>query len=326
MSSAMSSTRAAPHPPRHVGTAQSFPARICETFVSQANQAYLKWYLMKYTPTAETRQIAERTTATAVWDYSKGAGRELFESDPQAQRGAAPDLWSEVRRVNRAFLAAQMAVLCDIARRNAPRGKDDSGMYADDEPYHVRAFAEDSLRPAGLEGLNGPDTRPASASAAASSADFHNYDGGDQPWNPQGDAGRSAQRAEFEYWGEDRVATDMSPGTKAHASARSSDGAAYSDRDSWSEQPDNKGARMRITGIPRNQRTGARSYDHDIEETLGTQERESDTQVRGWKKPHAGPVGSQPKGQSYMRLAPSARPQCPLTPSVLIKKQPACYY
>jgi hypothetical protein len=55
---------------------------------------------------------------------------------------AGTHFWAEVRRLNRAFV--------DTRRRTRAAGAGGA------EPYHVRAFIGGSLRPPGLEHLNGP--------------------------------------------------------------------------------------------------------------------------------------------------------------------------
>ena len=135
-----------------------FRDRVLAQFQSPQNLSYLSGLFARQVPAGPLRDFTLATLQDALLQYSGGAGRalELLASDPIARRGAlrpAVGLWDEVRRLNRAFYEDRLAFLREQAHtieRGAPR----DGVSEDDEPYHMRMFISDSLRPPGLEGLN----------------------------------------------------------------------------------------------------------------------------------------------------------------------------
>jgi hypothetical protein len=129
--------------------------RIIGQFRSPMNLAYLKKLFSKL-PKGQ-KEFAVGALEDAVYNYDRAT--EVLGSDPIAMRGAnrpAFDFWSEVRRLNAAFVADRMKMIKEYAhlleKKKAPR------VFADDEdePYSMRMFISDSLRPPGLEHLNTP--------------------------------------------------------------------------------------------------------------------------------------------------------------------------
>lgn len=137
-----------------------FRERVIAQFRSPQNIAYLRGIFEERVPRGPLRQHVLATLDDAIYSYSEGEGPayDVLLSDPVAQRGAsrpAVSLWSEIRRLNRAFYENRLAFLRDqayIIERRAPR----DGVSEDEEPYHMRMFISDSLRPPGLEHLNTP--------------------------------------------------------------------------------------------------------------------------------------------------------------------------
>ena len=277
-----------------------FRDRVLAQFQSPQNLSYLSGLFARQVPAGPLRDFTLATLQDALLQYSGGAGRalELLASDPIARRGAlrpAVGLWDEVRRLNRAFYEDRLAFLREQAHtieRGAPR----DGVSEDDEPYHMRMFISDSLRPPGLEGLNlvAPlydlleDQALAAAGGGAGGckdrfaggtgpAEVYLY--GDAPWS-RGNPNRTPEQALAEYWGDDRAPTGAS------AEARR-EGLAYGGERRY----------MRYDKPPFWQKGGREGYELDIEETLGPSPRELGTQVRRWDMSRL----LDPRGQNYRR-------------------------
>jgi hypothetical protein len=274
--------------PEAARTPPRFRAQVVALFRSPQNARYLRELFERTAPAGPPRAYMRATLHDALFEFSSGAGRalDIVSSDPVAVRGAArpaTDLWAEVRRLNRAFHEDRMAFLREQAhmfegRAQAPRpGGDDS------EPYHVRMFEADSLRPPGLEHLNSPGPLHAL---------LEDQLGEDAAWS-RGDHGRTAEQAMAEYWGDGRVESSA-VGAHSHVCPRAHVGAAYGGANTWGDAwKENGGTRfMRREKIPFWQRGGREGYDHDVEETLGSGDRELGGQVRRWdmdrvRKPRA---------------------------------------
>jgi hypothetical protein len=304
-----------------VRTPVRFRDRVLAQFRSPQNLAYLRDLFARRVPAGPLRSFTLATLHDALLEYSGGEGRalEVLASDPVAQRGAlrpAVGLWDEVRRLNRAFYEDRLAFLREQAHnieRRAPR----DGVSEDDEPYHMRMFVSDSLRPPGLEHLNTPgplyalredqstwtprQRRERFAAAAASredpdtSADIFLYGEADAPWS-RGNPNRTPEQAVAEYWGDDRTASETMTGAPELM------GQAYGEASAWGDAwRENGGTRfMRRETIPFWQQGGREGYDYDIEETLGTASRELDGHVRRWDMDRV----RDPRGQEYRRYGP----------------------
>ena len=99
-------------------------------------------------------------------------------------------------------------------------------------------------------------------------------------WGPNG-PGRTnmdPEAAVAEYWGDDWPVESTTVGSTEIANVE------YGEVESWgSHWQENGGTRfMRYESIPFWQKGGREGYDYDIEETLGTGERELDSNVRRW--------------------------------------------
>lgn len=273
-----------------------FRDRVLAVFRSPQNLSYLYDLFAGRVPAGPLRDFACTTLEGALFEYASGDGRalEVLASDPLAQRGAlrpAVGLWDEVRRLNRAFYEDRLALLQEqatiIERHDCE----------DDEPYHMRMFVSDSLRPPGLEHLNsaGPlyalrEDQAARRHEQFVADDIFLYGEGDAPWS-RGDPNRSSEQALAEYWGDGLVATDLVPESREGPQA-------YGDAYAWRE---NGGTRfMRRESIPFWQQGGREGYDRDIEDTLGTAGRELDGHVRRWDMDRV----RKPRGQEYRRFGP----------------------
>lgn len=315
------------YPRELAATPIRFRDRVLHLFRAPANLEYLRGVFASRVPAGRLRTFALETLADAVVTYAAGEGRaiELLGSDPVAMRGAsrpAVSLWSEVRRLNRAFVDDRLALLTEQAALIDPVAPRD-GVSEDTEPYHMRMFISDSLRPPGLEHLNTPGPlyalredqstwerresfaprppaspgqplrgRPGGLGGPSVAGDEFLYDPADAPWS-RGDPNRTAEQALAEYWGDGRVTSDTMTG--ATETMGRTYGELYAWGDSWRE---NGGTRaQRYERIPFWQRGGRMGYDTDIEETLGTAGRELDAHVRGWDMDRV----TKPRGQEYRR-------------------------
>jgi hypothetical protein len=302
--------------------------RLLALFRSARNLAYLRALFARTVPPGPLRAFALGTLEDAALAYERG--EDLLYSDPLARRGdgrRAVSFAAELRRLNRAFYEDRMAFLRDKAGLlgGAPEGAGDA-----DEPYHYRAFVADSLRPPGLEALNGPGplwailedqqapagelARPrgdnprgyprregfSATGAAAGAPPQPGVDPEDGAWD-RGRPNRTAEQALAEYYGEEAVPSSST----ALGAAEQATGTAYLDLygrgPAWRE---NGGTRfMRYPSIPRWQDLSrGREYDRDIAETLGTGSRELDTHVRRWDMSRARAV----RGEEYRRYGPRA--------------------
>lgn len=133
--------------------------RVLALFAAPANVAYLRGVFARVVPAGPLRDhaVADLPDALAAFGRSYGPAGDLADSDPAAQRGGARPavgFVAELRRLNLAFVTNRLRTLRDLAPTIT--GRSDDGKWDDSEPYHVRMFAADSLRPPGCEGLNGP--------------------------------------------------------------------------------------------------------------------------------------------------------------------------
>ncbi len=141
-------------------TPKRFRDRVLTVFRGPRNLEYLYGFFARKVPRGRLRDFTLSTLHDAVYTYSmdQGPALEVLQFDPIAQRGGlrpAMDLWAELRRLNLAFIQYRMRTLHDHAALIDPVTPHDA-VADDDEPYHMRMFVADSLRPPGLEHLNGP--------------------------------------------------------------------------------------------------------------------------------------------------------------------------
>jgi hypothetical protein len=294
--------------------------QILELFRAPQNVAYLAQLFRARVPPGPLRDFALETLDESVQRFGQAEG--LASSDPVAQRGdrqTSVGLWDEVRRLNRAFYEYRMQFLRDKAGAFAGGGGGGGGGDDDDdEPYHYRMFVADSLRPPGLEHLNGPGPlhkihedqvvrpgeRPAPGARyprregfSASGVPTAGAPTAGAPYTPGvadddmawegGNPLRTPEQALAEYWGEGATATGAAGPTNAEL---------YAEGPRW---PANGGTRfMRYPAIPIWQNLSrSRAYDRDIGETLAAGGREHGSHVRGWDLSRL----RDPHGEEYRR-------------------------
>jgi hypothetical protein len=250
-----------------------FRARVIAQFRSPQNLGYLRTLFASQPEPLRSHALATLWRSALDFSESTGRGAEVLAQDPLALRGAARpavNLWSELRRLNRAYYMERLASL-----RTAGRGG---------APHHLRAIEEDSLRPPGLSHLN-PEGGLAPEAAP--------YGAADAPWRP-GDPGRTPAQAAAEYWGDSWVASDEA--------GPEGDGEAYASCSGWASawQKENGGRPMRREAPPFWQRGGRGGLELDIDETLGSAPLELGTHVRRWDM---GRVRS-PRGRDTRRYGP----------------------
>ena len=267
-----------------------FRDRVILQFRSPQNLEYLRGLFARQVPSGKLRTFALETLRDSAFEFSSGSGRalEILASDSVAQRGAlrpAVNFWDEIRRLNLEFYQDRLAFLREQAHLIDPRTPRD-GVSEDDEPYHMRMFISDSLRPPGLEHLNSPgphfalnEDQRTWGPARADDSDVFLYGEDDAPWS-RGNPNRTAEQAVAEYWG-DGEAEDYTVG---HPRGRESGGTRF----------------MRYESVPFWQRGGREGYEYDIEENLGTASREMDGHVRRWDMDRV----RAPRGQEYRRYGP----------------------
>ena len=224
-------------------TPASFRERVLREFRSAANVRHLADAFRHAVGDPRTSRAAAgridyllRSLPETVDRFAAASGGELIGSDPLAARGSASrssNIVEELQHLNRAFFHARMrAAQTFVGPSGAPQAP------VDNEPLFYRMFAADSLRPPGLEGLNGPGPSHAAledqAAVAAmggraprscpppfyknaappegvsdalwNAAAFDDYDptrpADDYAWG-RGDPSRSAEDAVSEYYGND---------------------------------------------------------------------------------------------------------------------------
>lgn len=313
---------------RATRTPVRFRDRVLALFRAPRNVAYLRRALAARL-NGRLREFALAHLEDSVLAFEPGV--DLVHSDPIAQRGdrrSAVGPWSEVRRLNLAFITYQLNFLRDNAALVS--GRTDDGQWDDSEPYHVRAFVADSLRPPGLEHLNGPgplfgileeqavspevprprrermtarearrETRQARVSSAGAPLPKPappGMDPDDWGWDG-GDPNRTPEQAIAEYWGASHV--ESSALGAAETESGVSVGRRYGEGPLWRETGGTRFMRYPTIPIWQNLSRG-REYEREIEETLGTGGREFDTHVRRWDTDRM----RRPRGEEYRRYGP----------------------
>lgn len=305
--------------------------RIINLFRSPRNIEYLRSLFAKRVPPGPLRDFAVETLVDSVYAYERIEA--LIYSDPLAQRGGArpaASLWAEVRRINLAFYQYRMQFIRDKAALIS--GADRVGLEDEDEPYHYRMFTADSLRPPGLEHLNqaGPlfgiredqverggappatgacpprregfsaTGAPVGASPGAGATPLE-AGVGDEDWGwDNGDPHRTPEQALAEYYGEGSEEATVLGAAESTGAGTASEGKAYisanGQGEGWRENGGTRAMRYPTIPIWQNLSRG-REYDRDIEETLGTGARETDTHVRRWDRSRM----THPRGEEYRR-------------------------
>lgn len=255
----------------------NFRTRVINQFISPQNIDYLRDVFKKNIPPSnDMLKITLESLIENVYSFSRTRAFDVLNSDPIARRGAytpALNFWDEVKRLNNTFYMERMRFIHEIRPRRS--AEDDQ-----DEPYHMRMFVSDSLRPPGLEHMNGPGPLYEIREEQASWENLWRSRGGDV-------GARNRQHATANTIEESWL-------TNQPDEAISTYGDIYAWGDNWRE---NGGTRaMRYEEIPfwqiLNRRNG---MEKNIEETLGTAGREFEAPVRGWDMSRL----TNPRGQEY---------------------------
>lgn len=141
-------------------TPARFRDRVLAQFQSPQNVAYLRDLFARSVPAGKLREFAVETVQDAIMNYSNTNDRayDILMSDDLVRRGfsrRSGDFWAELRRLNRAFYDDRMRFFVQGASIIDPQQPHD-GVGDADEDYAMSMFMADSLRPPGLEYLNGP--------------------------------------------------------------------------------------------------------------------------------------------------------------------------
>lgn len=214
-----------------------FRNKILLQFRSKENIDFLRNFFIKNIKPSASKDSLLKNLEDAMLSFSRSDGRalDILASDPIVSRSEKLSLWRELRRLNHAFYEDHINI-----------------SQSAKEPYHVSMFVADSLRPPGLEHLNGRH-------------DGVSMNDDDEPWSA-GNPHRSTEMAMAEYWGENNVASTTKVNSIGHA---------YGDT--------SRQRFMRYETIPVWQRNGRRAHDTDIQETLGSSALELDSQTRRWE-------------------------------------------
>lgn len=222
-----------------------FRELVIAQFRSQENQAYLR---------SEVGYMADFNSSFYRFSRNDGIAYDIIAFEGEKRESL--DFWECIRHLNKKFV--MFARLQMEAPLNPP------------EPYVMRAFIADSLRPPGYENLNAP----------GGLYDIHEDqidDMDDDIFNHQE---RTVEKVDkYGYKGRSPIRQDgVSRGGYAESNQR------------WRDQGQTR--YMRYEEIPFWQKGGREGYELDIEETLGLGSRELDHQIRGWDmsrvRPHEG--------------------------------------
>lgn len=321
------------HPP-------SFRERVLHEFRSPQNVQYVTNAAQRF------KLPVGNDLAGRMYRFSTtyGQGGVMVDSDPLAQRGTSArgaNLWAELKRMNASFFQ-QLASASYQYKADSKHVYDRGGSTAGDEPLWYRMFEADSLRPPGMENLNGPgplwaidenqgaisqlgplnvqDAKNNSPAPIVDRETFLSVPEEDQAWSAA-NGQRTASQAVAEYYGIDADAVPgmggLEPTLNAASRTPNPYGPSQGDLTAWGPYWTlNGGSRFqRRDKIPRWQRAGHRPQLYtgrqtacdpgDVEETLGSGSREFGGGSR------VGQVRGwdmrrlrDPRGEDYRKLGP----------------------
>jgi hypothetical protein len=293
-----------------------FRERVKNQFQSPENIAYLRLVIQKNMIDGGGKKHVLANLFKSVMEFTEQTADAIIASDPLGLRGTKQNaidvFWLEVKRLNSLFVQERIQFTQDSAALLDPKPPRD-GISGDDEPFAMRMFIADSLRPPGLEYLNNPGPsfniledqstwekkktgqccppkkKPITCNNGTGSKDSMdimddnaNYANNDEdmPWR-SGNPNCSAEDAILEYWGDNNVASETTLGSATVVGISNGDLRAFGS--TWL---DNGGSRfMRYESIPFWQKGGREGYELDISETLGSSALELGGHVRrdgGW--------------------------------------------
>jgi len=199
----------------------SFRERILFQFRTSDNLRYLDASFRRTLPPDDPRlKFILGTLADTVDEFGStyGQGGALIDTDPLAQRGSAfrsGNVVEELQHLNRAFYHERLRTSSQLLNTRPLPGGHGEFDVGSREPLFYQMFVADSLRPPGLENLNGPgplhalheDQSFSSLFRAPDQVGFSdNYNPSigveDMPWSA-GLASRSAETAISEYYGDE---------------------------------------------------------------------------------------------------------------------------
>lgn len=277
-----------------------FRERVKNQFQSPENIAYLESTIRNNMIEGGGKRHVLANLFKSVMEFSTQAADAIIASDPMGRRNINESVfWLEVKRLNAAFVneriqfTQQSAYLLDP---NPPR----DGIASDDEPFAMRMFIADSLRPPGLEYLNNPgpafniledqstwEKKKSNQCCPPKKEPFSccdkddaafvgtNTADEDMPWR-NGNPNCTAEDAIMEYWGDNNVESKTTLGSANMVGISNGDLRAFGS--TWI---DNGGSRfMRYESIPFWQKGGREGYELDIDETLGSSALELGGHVR----------------------------------------------
>lgn len=219
---------------------ESARARLLADFSSATNRAQLaaafRSAVPDETPSVQARRrflLESLDAAMAQFTAPGGLGQSLVHDDPLARRGRVArgtQHEEELAQLNRAFFEHRLRLAYANELPDHPGGVAQTtggpGEFpiVDGEPLYYRMFVADSLRPPGLEHLNGPQPfqglkepawaggpdpyRPSAARYAGMlNVDSPSMAAGDRPWGP-GVAHRKPEDVVAEYYGTDSVLSE----------------------------------------------------------------------------------------------------------------------
>ena len=149
----------------------SFRERVLAEFRSPRNVDHIVQAIRRVFPEGSQRTEAIQSLFMAMVEYGStyGHGGVLVDSDPLGLRGAATgggNLLEELQHLNQAFFQQHIRHTMESGRTaGVPLARGGSnpaamtsgpGAPTEGEPLFYRMFEADSLRPPGLENLNGP--------------------------------------------------------------------------------------------------------------------------------------------------------------------------
>ena len=255
----------------------SFKSRVAAQFRSRENIDYLR-DIFKRDLTGGARKFIVSSLEEAVHGFYAEA---VLDEDMIAQRGGLRPgiaLWDEVRRLNRVFYESRMEIAASM-----------SVGYIN-EPYHMRMFEADSIRPPGLESLNndGPSYEllenqvPHHSSGPGAAASKRS----NQEWVDDAQLASPTARS-FDGFvagnggGGNNVGSGGDEAWSAANPYRSSEEAAQEYRDQYFAGSTDRRF-MRRFEIPFWQKGGREGIDHNIRDTLGAAPVELETMFQKW--------------------------------------------
>jgi hypothetical protein len=276
-----------------------FKQQVINKFNDNKNIDYLRFILNRDLINCRQKSYILTNLVSNVDKFAKtyGVSYDILDSDDTAMRGynsVSSDIWAEVKRLNRNFYDYCVNEVKNITVLNKHVTPE-----LDDEPYHMRMFIADSLRPPGLEFLNSPGPlHEIKEDQAINKKVPHIISDCDDAWDI-GRLNRTPERAIAEYYGDHSVRSCTAIG------APEVSGVTYGSLYCWGNQwEDNGGTRfMRYEKIPFWHECRREGCDRDIEENLGQSYREMDGHIRRWDGLER---KTEKNGQSYRRYGPTS--------------------